>query len=191
MKKTIALLLLALFASSYSGFAQKQKLNLDVSTLYFYGIDFSEVRIAGAYENNDYFVRAFIGINGLFVSEPAKYDFSPLVKCDVETDITAMTQRTREMDRSRMRRDGISDARVEDLVSAYSLPHDEGAGMVLIARLLDKDAGTGTFDIVFFDIATRDILYVKRVTKRAGGAGLRNYWAHTVYEMVRDRRLFS
>lgn len=188
MKKTITVLLV-FFASSLSVFGQK--LDLNTKLVHFYGIDFSEVRIAGASENNDLFVGAFMRINGLLVSEPAKYDFSQSVKCPVETDITMITEKTRDMDKSKMREREISDVKAEDLVSAYSLPHKEGTGMILIARMLDKKAAKGTFDIVFFDIATRNILYTKRVTKKAGGAGLRNYWAHPVYEMIQDKKLFS
>lgn len=189
MKKTIALLLFVFLASSLPAFAQK--LNLNTTLVHFYGIDFSEVRVANAQENNDFFVRAFIGINGLFVSESAKYDFSQSVKCRIETDISMVTEKTREMDKSRMREAGISGVKVENLISEYSLPHNEGIGMILIARLLDKSTAEGTFDIVFFDIKTRDILYVKRVTKKAGRSGLRNFWAHPIYEMIRDKKLFS
>ena len=170
MKKTITVLLV-FFASSLSMFGQK--LDLNTKLVHFYGIDFSEVRVAGASENNDLFVGA------------------QSVKCPVETDITMITEKTRNMDKSKMREREISDVKAEDLVSAYSLPHKEGTGMILIARMLDKKAAKGTFDIVFFDIATRNILYTKRVTKKAGGAGLRNYWAHPVYEMIQDKKLFS
>lgn len=188
MKKTI-IVLLVFFASSLSMFGQK--LDLNTTLVHFYGIDFSEVRVAGASEDDDLFVGAFMGINGLLVSEPAKYDFSQSVKCPVETDITMITEKTRKMDRSEMREREISDVKAEDLVSAYSLPHKEGTGMILIARMLDKKAAKGTFDIVFFDIATRNIVYTKRVTKKAGGFGLRNFWAHPVYEMIKDKKLFS
>ena len=183
MKKTITVLLV-FFASSLSVFGQK--LDLNTTLVHFYGIDFSEVRVAGAQEDDDLFVGAFMGINDLLVKESAKYDFSQLVKCPVETDVTMITEKTQKMDRSE-----ISDVKAEDLVSAYSLPHKEGVGMILIARMLDKRAAKGTFDIVFFDIATRNIVYTKRVTKKAGGFGLRNFWIHPVYEMIKDKKLFS
>lgn len=172
--------------------ALSQGLSLNTGKVYLYGVDFSEVRVAGAYETNDYFVRAFVGINGLFVAEPKKYDFSKTLGVPVEPCIQVMTKITREMDTSSMRTETpeISPAKTEDMIAGYTLPQENGVGMILIARLLDKHEGEGTFDVVLFDIATRKPLFVKRVTKEASGNGLRNYWANAVYDIVRDKKLF-
>ena len=77
----------------------------------------------------------------------------------------------------------------EAVVSTYTLPQSEGLGVVLVAKLLNKPQAVATYDVVIFDIATRKVLSKKEVTGEARGFGLRNYWANTVYRVLRSTRL--
>ena len=61
--------------------------------------------------------------------------------------------------------------------------------MIFIATNLDKRMGKGTYVVVCFDIATRDILFRQEITTSAGGFGLRNYWANTVEDIIEDKAL--
>ena len=62
------------------------------------------------------------------------------------------------------------------MIRAYKLPHQSGRGIVLIAWVLNK-------------IQTRKILFNSEVVGDAGGAGLRNYWANSVYSIIKDKKL--
>lgn len=58
----------------------------------------------------------------------------------------------------------------------------------MVALLLDKRAAQAVYEMVFFDIATREVRYTERVEGHAGGFGLRNYWANTVAEVLKTWR---
>jgi hypothetical protein len=78
-----------------------------------------------------------------------------------------------------------------EIVRNYELPQTEGTGIVMIANFLDKPNARATYDIVVFDIATRKILQEKEVIGEAGGFGLRNYWARTVYNIIEKTKLYK
>ena len=54
----------------------------------------------------------------------------------------------------------------------------------MIAKTHDKSEGRGIYELVVFDIATRDIITQKLVVGKARGFGLRNYWAHTIFNII-------
>ena len=45
--------------------------------------------------------------------------------------------------------------------------------------------------LLFFDIATRDILQKREVKGYAEGFGLRNYWARTVYNIIKRTKIYK
>ncbi len=161
--------------------------------IYFYGADFSEVRVLGAYESEDYFTKAFIGINTLFSIESDKYNVSRIFGKTVQQSVDVMVQQSRNADFSKIKvnRLEISSRPSEEMIASYELPHKDGIGVVMIARLLDKNEGLGTYDFVVFDIATRKVIEEVRATGEAGGSGLRNYWASSAYEIMSDKKLLS
>lgn len=46
----------------------------------------------------------------------------------------------------------------------------------------------GTIDLVFFDIASGNVLMAKRMQGIATGSGLRTYWAKPVYEVMKQSK---
>lgn len=56
----------------------------------------------------------------------------------------------------------------------------------MIATLLDKSTNKATYKVVLFDVETRKILKEKEFTSKAGGFGLRNFWARTIYTLTKS-----
>lgn len=154
---------------------------------YAYGVDFSQVEVYAATESVDDFVMAFEGINMLFISEPEKYNFSRLsIHNTVMLNIESMIERNLAADYSDMKKLQFKDNELDcsSIIKEYELKESDGTGIILIAKTLDKSEGRGIYELVVFDIATRDIITQKLVVGKARGFGLRNYWAHTIYNII-------
>jgi hypothetical protein len=79
----------------------------------------------------------------------------------------------------------ISDSTIAQTVRDLSIvSYNHGMGLVMIMETLDKPAETGTFVFVLFDIDTRTVTRHWTLSGVAGGFGLRNYWAHSVYDAL-------
>ena len=59
---------------------------------------------------------------------------------------------------------------------------------MLVALLLDKPSAKALYEMVIFDIATREVRCIERVEGHAGGFGLRNFWANTIREVLKTWR---
>ena len=70
------------------------------------------------------------------------------------------------------------------------MPQTEGVGVVLVAKLLNKPMSKATYELITFDISTREILSKREVSGKAGGFGLRNYWAGSVYNIIKSIKLY-
>lgn len=158
---------------------------------YVYGVDFTHAKVYAAEESVEQFAQAFEGINMLLITEPEKYDFSfmldsyrttlsldPMMKLLSSCDYSDLKTYNRE----------FPEIDCAQCVKSYELPQTEGMGVVLIAKLLDKPNKLAIYDVVIFDIATRDIVAEEEVVGYAGGFGLKNYWARTVYNILISTR---
>ena len=72
------------------------------------------------------------------------------------------------------------------LVKAYDVRYKEGLGLVFIMDRLVKAQQTACLYVVFFDIASRKIMYSERRCEKAGGGGFRNYWFGPIKHVVKE-----
>lgn len=163
-------------------------------TVYVYGVDYSQVRVLGTDESETRFVQAFLEINDLFLNQPEKYDCGRMIRGSaIVVDVEPVCRRIASADYSdlRPRRRGETPAIDEAaVVAGYDLAETHGVGIVFIAEVLDKGKGIGIYRVVRFDTATRKVIDSRRVETKAGGFGLRNYWANTVYLAIRAVRFY-
>ena len=186
MKKTLLVLLCMISAIALN--AQTSK-----STNYVYGVDYTHAKVFAADESIADFTKAFEGINMLLLSESDKYDFTRVlgktanIVIEPIMKITAIADYDNMMTLSNI----YDEPNTAEIVRNYELSQTEGTGIVMIAKFLDKPNARATYDIVVFDIATRKILQEKEVIGEAGGFGLRNYWARTVYNIIEKTKLYK
>jgi hypothetical protein len=188
MKKSI--LLFGILACTTFSFSQDKDPLAGINEVIFYGIDYSNVKIYGADELPSEFKTAFERINQLLISEPKKYDISRYIARPVEeVSIKAVNKRLKELDLDAMfttkKSISLSKEDLQTMVSALEIGEEEGIGVVFIAAYLDKADATGKYHIVFFDIATRDLIHSWEDSGEAGGFGLRNYWAGSIHRMIK------
>lgn len=187
MKKVILLLFLSV---SIVAFGQKQK----YSEISFYGTDFSLVKVYGS-DNSPYqFQEAFYSMNRLFLSEPKKYNVGKILGVNVTAvDLEAVEKQNKKIDLSELLITGyggytLTDQQIKQAVKELPIAKKEGVGVVMIAEILNKSSERGSFKIVFFDTANKQVLEVRDGKGKARGFGLRNYWAHSMLEALKKAK---
>ncbi|MBP1671290.1 MAG: hypothetical protein H6Q22_862 [Bacteroidetes bacterium] len=178
-----------------------------VPKMNFYGVDFTLVKTFGVKEEPGKVAKAFEEINKLIVSETKKYQYGnfftkyireidqskELKKIQFTTfdnvSIDEAIYRARIMNEAGMptysKTFKIDDAAVVALVKSFNTGKDIGYGVLYVAELLDKEAGIGNYIAVCFNVKTKKIVFTDRVSGKAGGFGLRNYWASSLEKIFK------
>ena len=165
------LLVLLFLVSSMACFGQNKDALKDISSVTFYGIDFTRAKVYGAKEGPMQFKYTFDDINKLFITEPKKYDIGKRLGVNVE--VTSL--------------EAVNDEKqIEEVIKTLPiLSQEEKTGLIMIAMLLNKADARATYQIVFFNTKTREILYSAPTNGKARGFGLRNYWAGSVHSAMK------
>ena len=189
----IALALLNYLAGGVSRAAE----GASADTLVWCGLDYSMVKMIGTAdfrEPDRIFPGMLVAWNGLFMTE-----MLPKLEAmdrSLRTDLKAVEARNEKASAKQIEReDGtreekvrtthITEADIAKTVRSYDLKNDKGLGLVFIMDRLVKAQETGCLHIVFFDIATRKVVFSERVCEGAGGIGFRNYWFRPVKDAVK------
>ncbi len=181
MKKII--LFISLFSICFMN-VQSIKANEPIT---FFGVDYSLVKVFGAEEPPREFINAFNAINSLFIIESRKYNPEKAFKTNDITFSLGMTYDLIEkIDMKDLKIDsnnyGLTKEKIEERVRTYDTGDESGTGAIMIAELLDRGKPEGLYHAVVFDIETKEIISDKIVSGKAGGFGLRNFWARSVLE---------
>ncbi len=193
MKKP-AVLSVFLFFISFVSFAQEQP---DPSiyppqTFVWCGIDFSKAKFIGSdgFTNpQDIQSRFFHSWNNLMLSEQEKYNFrAAYSKPNQVNDFSVVNRRNQLPEASELviNQDyTFEEGTVESVISDYDLTEQkEGLGIVYVVESFNKLTNLSHIHVVFFDVASKNILWNARYTTRPGGFGLRNYWARAILETI-------
>jgi hypothetical protein len=159
------------------------------------GLDFSNIKLVGSEGFTDpYTIKNthFRNINNLILNEPDKYDLKEFFsKQSVDVDLSVIRERnTLPDDEELVLEDGsvyfLDEPAVQEMISQYTPEASEGIAVVLIMESFNKKDERGYMWVTFFDIATKEVLLTDRMEGKAGGFGWRNYWAKTVYNVLKE-----
>ena len=187
MKKFLCMLMLL----GSAGLVNGQKALSNVENISFYGVDFSQAKTVGAADLSAQLKNAFSSINTLFISEAKKYDLGKFLnKKEVGVNLKMIEGVNALINEDEIKivdnKYVVPKKKVAEMVESYKIDEKDGVGLVMIASLLDKGKDSGSYYVVFFDNKTRNIIYSDLVEGKAGGFGLRNYWAATVYNVLKE-----
>lgn len=188
MKKLITILLLT---TSIFCFGQNQNPLQDVSSINFYGVDYSAAKVFGAAETPQQFLNAFDGINQLFITEAKKYDVAKELKIKVnQISLNAVNKVNGEINPDQLMTTNtdytLNEQQIKQVLKALPVQSEPGIGMVIIAKLLNKAEAYGSYQVVFFNIETKEIVKDYASGGKAKGFGLRNYWAGSIYKVIKN-----
>ena len=183
-------IILSLFLiANLACFAQSKSAS-DVTSIKFYGIDYSMAKVYGAAETPGEFKVAFDGINLLFITEAKKYNLEKFLGISVtEISLDAVNEVNNKIKPDDLRTTNQSytrdDQQIAHAVQALPIEKEPGVGMVIIAKLLNKAANNGSYQIVFFNTDTKEIIESTPANGKAKGFGLRNFWAGSIYQVLK------
>ncbi|MGZ3931675.1 MAG: hypothetical protein ACXVP0_10050, partial [Bacteroidia bacterium] len=81
----------------------------------------------------------------------------------------------------------IQKSDLDAMVKNYKLADKkDGVGLVFIVENFNKNAAEATIYVTFFDIATGKVLASQLCSGKAGGVGMRNYWAGAIKHMLKE-----
>lgn len=176
-----------LFLASLVNAQDKTSLK-DIDKLTFFGVDFSMAKVYGTDETAEQFKDAFYGINTLFQREPKKYDTAKAFDAAVTTDLETSRNLIEQIKKADLFASDdsyeLTDEEIAEHIRQFNTGNANGYGAVFIAGLLNKGKTQATYNVVVFDIASKDIILNRQFTERARGFGLRNYWAYSVYKTL-------
>lgn len=157
-----------------------------------YGLDFSNVKLVGSigFTNpSDIKHRIFKSWNGLFLSEPEKYNVAKFFHLNsVKHDLTIVSERNElpHVDELVIESSYSFDReKVKSIIAEYNTDGNAGIGLVFIMESFNKYDELGHMWVTFFDISTKEVLHTERFSGKPGGFGLRNYWAKSYYNVMR------
>lgn len=190
MKK---LLLFVFTLTSTLCFSQTYDLKT-VKEVKFFGVDYSLVKVYEATETAEQFRDAFEAINGLFIAEQKKYDVAPFLgKGVIEISINEVNKKNKNIDLSDLftteKHLRLTKEDLQRAVKALNINPEQGVGVVFIGDILNKISGMGHYHIVFFDMENNEIIDTWQGKGTSGGFGLRNFWASTVYKMIKSNQI--
>jgi hypothetical protein len=167
--------------------------------VYWLGIDFSHVQLVGDFSQfNDAGEKSSIEVknkyfpawNNIVLHEAKKYDVKGMLRkenltydIDMMADVNSKAA-TEELETSNpveYRREDI-----EKFVKRYKSSSKDGIGVAFVAESLNKIELEAWYHFVAIDLATNKILVYDRIKGKPAGIGLRNYWANTIYDVIKE-----
>ena len=165
------------------------------------GNDFSHVKLIGEFSQfaeagNKSSVQIrdkyFPGWNNLVLSEPDKYDIKGMLrKGDIYYDIDMIMNLNSETAIENIESYNDPNYRIDNInnfIATYNIVNKEGIGILFIAESLNKNSKQGIFHFVAINLKTKEVLIHERLIGLPGGFGLRNYWAGSIYNIMKDIR---
>jgi hypothetical protein len=130
--------------------------------------------------------------NDLFLHEKDKFNITAMLrkKTPVEFKLDITQNHNAELDISNilseksadhihLRKDGV-----EQIAAAYNYEGLTGIGLMFNVESFNKTNNEGSLWVTFVNMATGEVLLTERMTAAPRGAGVRNYWAGAVFEIM-------
>ncbi len=190
------MILLAVIAVSGYSFAQKPCDAFTTNDITWYGLDFSFAKMIGSGFESPSSVKnnLFNSWNMLFINEAKKYDLAKFFsKSNVTNNLDIVSDRNSKVDETKLVTFNSTDTAnvnqdmIKDAVKKYSTKDDKGLGLVFFVESFNKFKETATISVVFFDIATKNVLVIKKMKGISpAGIGVRNYWASGIFKVLQQ-----
>ena len=170
--------------------AQDKKKAVAEKKITWLGVDFTLARFTLITEDPAAVVSTSLkAINNLILAEPDKYNLKKFFsKTEVTNDIDMVNERNSKIDPTILiapDKYTITPEDVKKVISSYDTQGKTGTGLVFVAENLHKVEEIGSYYVVFFDMATKEIIDSERKVGKAAGIGFRNYWTGSIYNVMK------
>jgi hypothetical protein len=197
MKK---LILFGLSIVFLSGKGQSPASAFAGDSIVFYGLDFSNCRLIGDFGNGDGFAmktKMFPQWNSLLLKEANKYDiYNAFNRTKVYYDFGPVEKQNAATDESKILVYNDDHSLNAETIAAMIKRYPEGdkkagTGLVFVVEKFNKTREVAVVYVTLFDIASKKLLVTEPMKATPNGVGLRNYWAKTIYQMLKDIDMYA
>jgi hypothetical protein len=77
---------------------------------------------------------------------------------------------------------------IKQFVSEYEIKSNDGIGIMLITEAFNRNLQKGTYHLVLVNMKTKEVLLQQKIVGNAQGVEFRNYWAASVYHVIKQVR---
>jgi hypothetical protein len=167
--------------------------------IHWLGVDFSHVKLVGDFgqfngagDKNAIEIRDkyFPGWNRLIVDKRDKYDIKGMLrKPDLTYDLEMIEAVNADAAVEELESDNATIYSLEDIqkfVNKYKPEFKDGIGVLFIAETLNKAETHAWFHFVAINLSNRKVLVHDRIKGEPHGIGLRNYWAGSMYDVIKE-----
>ncbi len=157
------------------------------------GIDYTQAKFVGAdgFTDPGDLPRFLLAWNDFVITEPDKYDVKKaLGSTAVNIDLTYTYEKNEAIDTKAMVQEEdyqLTQQEAEAVAKSYELSEVEGVVALLVAECYNKKLTRGSHWLILMDAQSSEILSAERFVEKPGGFGLRNYWARTIYELLKSK----
>lgn len=197
MKKLLSLTVILIAALSMK--AQTAKDAFNATEVVWYGLDFTKAKFVGQFDQGfgampatgtDMKNKWIPQWNALIAKEPQNfkikeafrkdnvyYDMAPVNEINSKIDVdNCMSFNAGKIERSE----------IDAMVKKYGAgDKKEGIGLVFIVENFNKGTEMADVYVTFFDIASRKVLFTEKMSGKAMGVGMRNYWAGSIKAILK------
>ena len=192
MRTTLLAATAALLSIPFAARAQSMADALNnACTVTWIGLDFSSARFVPAIDFAEVegdTRTALLKWNNLMEQEPDKFNMGKalgITRCVTNTSFVKDLNEAVTADKLLSREPySLDKAKIPDMVNAYKTAGD-GVGVVLIVSTFDKTQAMAEYWITFFNMKTHGMLYTEKLMGKPQGFGVRNFWAGSVYSVLK------
>lgn len=185
--------LIILFISLHiSAFSQGEQQVAQADEITYVGLDFTQAVVIGESVTGEELVNKFFRAwNNVVYSEESKYDFAKTFKKkNVKRDISYISKINDQRDPEDVvayENQTITEDELVQHINSYEI-EGSGVGLVFVVENFNKLEEEGTMWVTFFDMDTKKVLMAKHMSGDAGGFGMKNFWARTVYNVLNNSK---
>jgi hypothetical protein len=159
-----------------------------------FGLDYSLVKFIGLSSDfsdlENIRTHYFRSWNELIQMESDKYDIRGafgVSEVSYEMEFAIARSEKRDMGDILQTDSYIIDSRqLASVITTYTNHSVDRVGALFIMETLNKIQEESTMWLAVFNIATGEIIHIKRYTGKPGGFGFRNYWARSYYNVLKS-----
>ncbi|MGZ4033859.1 MAG: hypothetical protein ACXVPU_16895 [Bacteroidia bacterium] len=198
MKKLVLIALSLMVVASVK--AQDAKKIFSSKEIVWYGLDFSKATFVGQFDQGMGAMPAtgadiknkWVGQwNALIGKEPQNFKIKEALKIDnVVYDMGPVNEINSKMDADKcmsFNPGKIDRADIDGMIKKYNAgDKKDGIGLVFVVENFNKGTEMADVYVTFFDIATKKVLLCEKMSGKAMGVGLRNYWAGAIKSIIKQ-----
>ena len=161
------------------------------------GLDFTAAKLVGdpnGWHSEHYVHRFMTSINNLMLKESHKYDIGAALnryRVDYEIDVTLDHNEKLNMENatdSRLRGHYLKEDDIQKIVDLYDFQGLKGTGVMFIVEAFNKLDLESVVWVTFINLDNKEVLFTRRMIEQPSGFGLRNFWAGSIYKMIKQIR---